>query len=135
MIETIGDLLKLLHRYPSATRLEVGTDWELTGSISGEVLNVSTDGIILLIRLGKELAKKEKPAVLSDEAADAIDQCDHILTLCDDVPERAGDFATEIMEKVQSVRDWVEEHDHVTPKQSAALDGWERGIAKWVDRE
>jgi hypothetical protein len=46
--------------------------------------------------------KKSDTADLPDDAAEAVEQCDHILTLCDDVPERAEDFAADIADKVSA---------------------------------
>lgn len=140
MIKTVGDLMKLLHRYPSTTRISVGNDCDDTAQLNGGALNGAADEIILLLAPlpddspSKELPRKKKSdtADLPDDAAEAVEQCDHILTLCDEVPERAEDFAADIAEKVSGVREWIVENKHVTDKQLNALNGWEAGISKWI---
>lgn len=142
MIETISDLLKLLHRYPSSTRITIGHDCDDVAHLSGDVLNAAEGEIVLtLAPLPMEPPAKQEPPHANNKAgrvgaaADAIDQCDRILTMCDEVDSdsRGADFVAEIAEKVQSVRDWVEEKNHVTEKQLSALNGWERGVEKWTN--
>lgn len=141
MIETIGDLLQLLHRWPSAKRILIAH--------RGESTQLSTvtrqEGDVLVIEsIHRHAEAQENPAkddsanttttATDPDTIEAIEQCDRILTLCDEVDSDSNgiDFVTEIAEKVQSVRDWVEEKNHVTAKQLAALNGWERGVEKWA---
>lgn len=69
-----------------------------------------------------------------DDAMDAVDLCDEILELCEDVPDRSGDFATSVTEKVESIREWICEHDHVTEKQMASLENMKSHIQRSIDR-
>jgi len=67
----------------------------------------------------------------------ALEQCDTILELIEnEVPERAwdqgADFFEGIRERAKEMSDWIEEHEHVTPKMAKALDGMERGVRKWI---
>lgn len=138
MIETVGDLLKLLHKWPSTKRLQISHRGE-TSQLSGITRQEGDELIFESIHKHKLPADKpghessdSDTADLPDDAAEAVEQCDHILTLCDDVPERAEGFAADIADKVSGVREWIVENKHVTPKQLSALEGWEAGISKWI---
>lgn len=68
---------------------------------------------------------------------DALDQCETILNLIDeDVPEwawdKSPDFFEKIQERVRSMSDWIEDHEHVTEKMADALDNMEAGVRKWI---
>lgn len=142
MIETIGDLLKLLHRYPSATRICVGNNCDDTAQLNGGVLNAGVDEIVLLIaplpndspsqELPRNKKKKTAASGMSSDAEDALDQCDHILELCDEVPEKGEDFAESVREKVESIAAWIEENEHVTDAQKDSLNNMERGVSRWI---
>lgn len=130
MIVSVGDLLKALHSFGSKQVVQILHHGELIDitSVSG-----ASDGTVLIMSSeASPVERDENTADLPDDAANAVEQCDHILTLCDDVPERAEGFAADIADKVQSVRDWIIENKHVTPKQLSALEGWEAGISKWI---
>ncbi|MFO0919658.1 MAG: hypothetical protein U0872_15275 [Planctomycetaceae bacterium] len=141
MIETVGDLIQLLHRYKSSCRLRISHRGETT-QLTPVTRQEGDDVVIETIHRHAEGSNKKSSSEQSrsqsgkPDVEDAIDQCDRILTMCDELQdgdnETASDFASDIAEKVQSVRDWVEEHDHVTSKQQAALNGWEQGVSKWM---
>lgn len=132
---TVAELLKLITRYPSTANLVVGRDPDHTGELSGEVVH-SGDNLILLLR----------PAPPSEEEADeefddgsellaaeeAIEQCDNILELIEELPDRAEDFGDSIRTKVESMREWIVEHDHVTEAQQQSLDNMENGVLRWL---
>jgi hypothetical protein len=142
MIETVGDLIKLLHRYPSATRISVGNDCDDTAQLNGGVLNVAVDEIVLLIaplpddspsrELPRKKKKKASAAGMPSEAEEALNQCDHILELCDEVPEKGEDFAESVREKVESIAEWIRENEHVTDAQKDSLNNMERGVSRWI---
>lgn len=81
------------------------------------------------------LGSSEDPEDLmeNDEAIEAVEQCDRILEACEDVPERAEDFATSVMEKVESMREWIVKHDRVTPKIAASLENMESAIDRCLE--
>lgn len=134
---TVAELLKLITRYPSTANIVVGRDPEHTGELSGEVVH-SGDNLVLLL----------KPSVASDEIAEesvtfddgtallaaeeAIEQCDNILELIEELPDRAEDFGDSIRTKVESMREWIVEHDHVTEAQQQSLDNMENGVLRWL---
>lgn len=57
-----------------------------------------------------------------------------LIEACDEVPEAGQDYAMSVAERLESMMDWAEENDHVTEKMTNALEGWESGISKWLDR-
>lgn len=63
----------------------------------------------------------------------AIEQCEKIIDLCDELPERAEDFNFSVLEKTESIRDWIAEHETVTPAQQDALDNMESGVMRWLE--
>lgn len=81
-----------------------------------------------------EAVEREVVAELVDEPADLeeLEQCDRILALCDDVPERGEEFAESVRGKVESIRDWIEEHGEATEAQQQALDNMEEAVGRWI---
>lgn len=66
------------------------------------------------------------------DAYDAVVFCDDILNMLYELPEKANDFAEEVKEKVESMKDWIEENDTVTDAQIVALNNIKRGVEKWL---
>lgn len=133
MIETVADLLKLLHRWKSHQKVFICHRGE---SVQLSAVTRADDGNLILetVKQDREPDKKKKnPQPANPDVAEALEQCDHILTLCDEVEGRGESFAADISEKVQGVRDWIETNDHVTEKQLSALQGWEAGVSKWLE--
>lgn len=60
-----------------------------------------------------------------------LDQCDEIMDLLDELPERAEEFATSAMETVQDIAAWIQENRAITPRQCAALDNIQSGAERW----
>ena len=140
MIETIGDLLKLLHRYPSITRLKIGLSDEKSNvgyksKAIRDVVNGCEDEILLMVDITTIGEKKKRQNAPSSEAEAALEQCDSILEMCDEVPEKGEDFAESIRTKVESIASWISENEHVTPAQQQALDNMERAVSRWVERD
>ena len=89
---------------------------------------------------GKATKGKESPHSLDandDERrqaniAAALEQCDTILSLCDDMPDRASDFAISVAEQCAEVRETIERMQRVTSNQQEALDNWEAGLNRWL---
>ena len=70
--------------------------------------------------------------VLSDEVQNAIEQCERILEMCDEVPDRGEEFADGVRERTQSIFEWIEENRHVTDAQITALENMESGVSRWI---
>jgi hypothetical protein len=65
-------------------------------------------------------------------AEEAIEQCNEICELCEEVPERGEDFAISVYEKVKDIRDTIEKTNHVTDAQQQALDNMQAGVKAWI---
>jgi len=48
------------------------------------------------------------------------------------IPEEGEEFAESVEEKVQSMREWMEEKEWVTPAMAAALRNMREGVDKWL---
>jgi hypothetical protein len=62
---------------------------------------------------------------------EALELCKELLAELADLPERAEDFVASVEEKVLSIMGWIEENEHVTPKQIKALENMLAGTTKW----
>jgi hypothetical protein len=51
------------------------------------------------------------------------------------LPEAAEDFASSVGEKLDSFAEWIDENEHLTPKQENALENMKAAIARWLDHE
>jgi methyl-accepting chemotaxis protein len=48
------------------------------------------------------------------------------------VPPAGAAFAESVTEKIEGMRDWSKENEHVTEKMENALSNMRRGVEKWV---
>mgnify|MGYP001559998341 CR=1 FL=1 len=62
-----------------------------------------------------------------------IRACDVALTDITDLPDRCN-AAESWEEKVEGMRSWAEENEHVTDAMWSALEAISEGAAKWLDR-
>jgi len=62
-------------------------------------------------------------------------QAEKLLDRLEELPERASDFATSVEEKVKSMRDWVNDKQHVTQPIRESLDNMAKGAERWLDRD
>ena len=102
-----------------------------------ERLVAATNDLIAVVRELKCLAvaareKADAKDEKRESANSASEQCDRILDLCEQLPSRAEDFGVSIIEKIESIREWITTHDHVTDAQQEALDNMEAGVEKWL---
>lgn len=139
---TVTDLLKLITRYPSSANLVVGHNPDETGELSGEVIHSGDDLILLLKPLPVADKSRQPAAATADEefddgsellaADEAVEQCDNILELIEELPERAEEFGDSVREKVESMKAWIVEHDHVTEAQQQSLTNMESAVLRWI---
>ena len=61
-----------------------------------------------------------------------VDQCDDLLCSLDDLPERAEDFADGVRTTIEGMRNWAEDHEHVTEKMQTALENTTFAVEKWL---
>jgi hypothetical protein len=64
---------------------------------------------------------------------EALEQCDTIAAMCEEVPERGADFAIGVAEKAADIRLTIERMQVVTRFQQDALDNMEAGVSRWLD--
>jgi len=60
-----------------------------------------------------------------------IQESEELMLELGDLPESAEDFVASVEERLQSITEWVEEHEHVTEKQWQALRSWQAAVGKW----
>ena len=63
-----------------------------------------------------------------------IERCNELIDLCDEVPERGEEFASSVQEKAESIAATIEAREHVTERQTQAIDNMMAGVERWLDR-
>lgn len=48
--------------------------------------------------------------------------------------EKAEEFAESVLEKLSSIKEWVEVRNHVTEKQADAVVSMSKAVGKWIER-
>lgn len=69
--------------------------------------------------------------------AEAIQQCENIIDLCDEVGciGAAEDFAASVQEQARDMLESFRREHRVTPRQLETLDNWESGLNRWMERQ
>jgi hypothetical protein len=67
---------------------------------------------------------------LPDDVQEWLDTCNRILEECEDVPERAEDFAMSVSERIESMAEWIEENRRITPKMIAAIENMDEALQR-----
>ena len=71
---------------------------------------------------------------LADESiGEAIEWCEMILEMIDELPDRAADFGESCGETVRGIRESIEQHQKITDGQRTALENIQRGVSRWLD--
>jgi hypothetical protein len=65
-----------------------------------------------------------------DDVQEWLETCDRILEDCEDVPERAEDFAISVSEKISDMVNWMEVQKRVTPKMIAAIENMDEALQR-----
>jgi spore coat protein CotH len=73
-------------------------------------------------------------ADLYGDADAALAFCDELLEDVEDLPEAAEDFAADVSEKVESMREWIDANSRCTERMAEALLNMRRGADRWVGR-
>jgi hypothetical protein len=50
----------------------------------------------------------------------------------DDIPDAGWDFADSVRESAESMKDWIEENEHVTERQLETIENWQVAVSKWI---
>lgn len=77
-----------------------------------------------------ELPEFDSANELTDKASEWLAICDRILEECEDVPERAEDFAISVSEKIESMACWIENNNRITPAMKQAIENMDEAIGK-----
>lgn len=110
-------------------------DWDALGRGDGEWRNASpfpefsaADSTTprRTVKLGKT-----KPDPSYEEA---MELCDQIEEMADEMPSRAEEFTSSVCEKSADIRASVEERGRATPGQILALENMVSGMSRWLDR-
>ncbi len=62
----------------------------------------------------------------------ALELCDEIMAVADDVPSEGMAFAESVCDSCQEVRETIEKLGRVTERQMDALENWLNGLEAWV---
>lgn len=63
----------------------------------------------------------------------ALEVIEEALASLDDLPERAEDFRESVRDKLESICDWVAEHESITGAQATAVNNMIAGIERWLE--
>lgn len=63
---------------------------------------------------------------------EALGLVDEIQDALGELPEEAEDFADGVEKRSQSIGEWVEKNNHVTPGQMTALQNMLDGCHRWI---
>lgn len=92
------------------------------------------EGMIEVVseKLSKMVNLRERPKkeVVNGQVEEALDRIQDLIARANDLPDRAEDFASGVIQTLEDMFRWIDEHQHVTPKQLAALDNIEGGIGR-----
>jgi hypothetical protein len=81
---------------------------------------------------GRERNSPQTDARESDDCEEALEQCDRILELCHELPDRRSAQIEELVEEVQAIREMVERTWHLTARQQDKLDHLEDMLLRWT---
>lgn len=51
------------------------------------------------------------------------------------LPDEGEEFGQSVLEKAESIMEWAEKENFITPKQLEALENMDNGIQKWLDSQ
>jgi len=77
--------------------------------------------------------KKGKRKSKKGDWQGALTLANEILANIEELPEAAEDFGASIQEKIESMAEWIETNERVTPKMISALSNMHAGVEKWMD--
>lgn len=63
---------------------------------------------------------------------EAAELCDEILEKLHELPDRAEEFKESVEGKVESMKEWILEHEKVTDKQADSLENMMAGAERWL---
>lgn len=76
--------------------------------------------------------KKQPQDQRNKEATEAIESLEHLIALCEDVPESGWSFANDVADSAREMIETIEESNRVTEKQLRAIENWTIGVSRWL---
>jgi DNA-binding transcriptional regulator GbsR (MarR family) len=75
---------------------------------------------------------KKKPK--NQEVEDAYEICDEIEELAEELADNdnAQEYVSSVLEKMSSMKAWIEKNDDVTEKMSSSLANMRSGLQRWI---
>lgn len=64
----------------------------------------------------------------------AIVFCEELIDDANAIPERGEDFANSVIEKTESMMEWIDSNSRVTEKMAEALENMRAGVDRWLKR-
>lgn len=61
----------------------------------------------------------------------ALEFCAELIEAANELPERAEDFAASVVEKTESIAEWIDTESRVTEKMASALENMRAGVDRW----
>ena len=103
-----------------AVLLVLDDDGQLAGASWGKT---RSECALMGAALDRLVDRLEQPEPSLDGSWQGFrDQCLALLARCEELPERAEDFAGSIIEKVEGMAEWAEENEHATEAMRHALE-------------
>ena len=79
-----------------------------------------------------ERTEQEEKKPLPPDVREALEVCDEMESLAEEVPSAGEDFAFDVLEKMRSIRGTIERSKSVTVNQKIALENMCSGLARWI---
>lgn len=95
---------------------------EKSGAILPDQHNVSAD----------KSDRENTRFIKTEDWENALGKGNELLELIEHLPEEAESFARGVTESVKGIMRTIEEREHVTDRQSTALDNMRSGVERWI---
>lgn len=80
----------------------------------------------------KDELRKERGEAALRAVELAIEQAKRIIELCEELPDRAEPFRSNVAEACEDMLQTIKSRWDVTDAQQTALDNWEEGVGRWI---
>jgi hypothetical protein len=64
---------------------------------------------------------------------EAVKFCAELVSDAEEIPEKGEDFAASVIDKANSMSEWIDANSTVTEKIEAALRNMRRGVDSWLE--
>lgn len=66
------------------------------------------------------------------KANSALDELEHLISLCKDVPHLGIEYAESVSQQAKDMIEFITKSGFVTDKQNQAIDNWTSGVCRWI---